>query len=86
MSLLLKFRDKDTPFGVTRETLQALSEQLGVNETMTIHYALSKLARDVLPGYEMDDGPLTPEDRASVSSASEAQMPKGKLRSKKSLF
>ena len=58
-NLLVKFRSKDTQFGVTRGTVKALAKELDVNETQVIHMALSKLAFDVLPAYELDDGPLT---------------------------
>ena len=58
-TLLLKFKQKDTVFGVTRQTLRAVADRLGLNETTTIHMALSNLAKETLPAYEPDDGPLT---------------------------
>ena len=58
-NLLVKFRSKNTQFGVTRETVKALARKLDVNETQVIHMALSKFASDLLPAYELDDGPLT---------------------------
>jgi hypothetical protein len=57
--LLLRFRESDKRFGVTRETLARLAVELGLNETQVIHYALSQLASHVLPAYAPDDGPLT---------------------------
>ena len=67
--LLLKFRDRDTRYGdtrygdtrygVTRSTVKSLAEELQVSETQVVHLALSKLAEEVLPAYELDDGPLT---------------------------
>ena len=36
-----------------------LSEYLGYNETQVMHLALKKLAQEVLPAYERDDGPIT---------------------------
>ena len=43
---------------MTRATLAKLAEELGLNETQVIHYALRQLATSVLPAYEADDGPL----------------------------
>jgi len=58
-SMLLKFKHKDTVMGVQKQTVKRMAELLGFNETDVVHYALSKLAREVIPAYEMDDGPLT---------------------------
>ena len=55
-NLLVKFRSKDTQFGVTRTTVKAIAKELNVNETQVIHMALSKFATDVLPAYAPDDG------------------------------
>jgi hypothetical protein len=85
-SLLFKFKPKDTSFGVTRQTLKALAQTLGVSETMAVHTALARFAREVLPAYEKDDGPLTPAELASVQSAANAQLPTGQHISYKSLF
>ena len=57
--LLVRFRESDNRFGVTRETLAKLAHELGLNETQVIHYALSQLAIQLLPTYAPDDGPLT---------------------------
>lgn len=58
-SMLLKFKHKDTVMGVQKQTVKRMAELLGFNETDVVHFALSKLAREVIPAYEMDDGPLT---------------------------
>ena len=57
--LLVRFRELDSRFGVTRATMAKLALRLGLNETQTIHYALSQLAAATLPAYAPDDGPLT---------------------------
>ena len=57
--LLLKFRAKNTRYGVTRETLKSLAAELDTTETMVIHLAISRFAKEVLPAYEGDDGPLS---------------------------
>ncbi|MFM9835808.1 MAG: hypothetical protein ACKVOA_06875 [Methylophilaceae bacterium] len=58
-TMLLKFKHKDTVMGVQKQTVKRMAELLGFNETDVVHFALSKLAREVIPAYEMDDGPLT---------------------------
>jgi len=60
-NLLMKFRSKDTQFGVTRGTVKAMAKELDVSETQVIHLALSKFATDVLPSYAPDDVKWTPE-------------------------
>lgn len=57
--LLLQFRAGNTMTGVTRDTLKQIADRLGFNETQVVHFALARLAKDILPAYEPDDGPLT---------------------------
>lgn len=57
--ILLRYRDRDSALGVSRETTLRLARELGVNETQVIHYALALLARQALPAYAPDDGPLS---------------------------
>lgn len=85
-NLLVKFRVKDTSFGVTRQTVKALAAELDVSETLVIHMALSKFASDVLPAYAPDDGPLTAKQIAALRKDAAAHLPKGRLISKQSLF
>jgi hypothetical protein len=85
-NLLVKFRSKDTQFGVTRKTVKALAKELDVNETQVIHMALSKFASDVLPAYAPDDGPLTAKQIAALRKDAAKHMPKGKTISKEVLF
>lgn len=85
-SLLLKFRLKDTRLGVTRRTVKALAEELDVSETQAVHIALSKLADEVLPAYEADDGPLTARQIAAVRKLAASCRPKGAVLDKQSLF
>jgi len=54
-----RYRNVDSPTGVTRETAKRLAERMGVDETQAIHMALRQLAVKMLPQYEQDDGPLT---------------------------
>lgn len=85
-NLLLKFKSKDSPYGVTRETLKTMAEEMDVSETMAIHLALSRLARDVLPAYEADDGPLTASDLAHIRQVAQPMLPKGKGLNTRSLL
>lgn len=85
-NLLLKFREKDTPHGVTRETLRTIAKEMEMSETQAIHLALSKLARDVLPAYEPDDGPLTAKQLKALRAEAEKLMPTGKTLRFRSLF
>lgn len=85
-NLLVKFRAKDTSFGVTRHTVKALASELDVSETQVIHMALSRFAGDVLPAYAPDDGPMTAKQIAALRKDAAARLPKGKLISKQELF
>jgi hypothetical protein len=58
-SMLLKFKRKDSPLGVQKATVKQMANLLGFNETDVVHYALSKLAKEIIPAYELDDGALT---------------------------
>ncbi len=83
--LLLKFRAKSTRYGVTRETLKALAAELDTTETMVVHLAISRFAKEVLPAYEGDDGPLSPSYFVWLKQTAKSRLPKGKVVSKKSL-
>ena len=85
-SLLLKFRAKNTRFGVTRDTVKALAIELDMTETQVVHMALSKLAEEMLPACEADEGPLTAAELASVRKRAKASMPNGKVSAKQSRF
>jgi hypothetical protein len=51
-------------------------------ETQVIHYALSKLANEVLPAYEADDGDLSEAQIQAIRKA----VPQNKKSVKSSLF
>lgn len=82
--LLFRFRKEDTKNGISRPTTEKLAEALGfTGETQLIHYALRKLAKEVLPEYEADDADLTPSQMKAIRKA----VPQGKSISvKSSLF
>ena len=81
-AMLFRFRDQDTAFGVTRKTTHDLAVQLGMSETQVLHVALAKMARDYLPGYEPDDGPLTSRQLAAIGRI----VPQGKMKVTESLL
>ncbi len=58
-SLLFRLRSTDTPSGISGQTLANLAAFLGLPETQVIHQALRKLAAEVLPAYEADDGAVS---------------------------
>jgi hypothetical protein len=85
-NLLLKFRIKDTPYGISRDVLKAISKELDMSETMVVHLALSRFAKEVLPGYEADDGALSKGDLSWVREQARGKLPHGKVLSRKSLL
>jgi len=58
-SMLLTFKRKDSSLGVQKATVKQMANLLGFNETEVVHYALSKLAKEIIPAYELDEGALT---------------------------
>ena len=85
-NLLLKFKSKDSPYGVTRETLKALADEMDVSETMVVHLAISRFAKEVLPAYEIDGGQLTVGDIKRIRKAAEPMLPKGRTINTRSLL
>ena len=85
-NLLVKFRSKNTQFGVTCETVITLARKLNENETQVIHMALSTFASDMLPACELDDRPLTAKQIKALHNDVAAHYLKGKLLSSESLF
>lgn len=69
-ALLMRFRATDSPSGISRATLTRLASQLGYErESEVLHYAVRKLAEEVLPRYKPDDGPLTARQLAVIRKA-----------------
>ncbi len=85
-SLMLKFAAEDTNFEVTRRTLRRLAKELAIPETLVVHIALSRLAVEILPAYELDDGPLTGEQIAAIRKDVAIHQPRGKLLHRQTLF
>jgi hypothetical protein len=66
--------------------LKAVAAELDTTETMVIHLAVSRFAKEVLPAYGADDGPLSPTYFEWLRETAKTRLPKGKVISKKSLF
>lgn len=80
--ILLRYRDKDTAYGVTRKTASRLAASLGLSETQVVHVALAKLARQTLPRYEVDEGPLAQNQMDAIDRL----QPPGRMKVRKHLF
>ena len=81
-ALLFRFRERDTDYGVTRRTAGSLAKHLGMSETQVLHVALAKMAREQLPAYEQDDGPLTAGQITAIGRI----VPQGRMKVTKSLL
>jgi hypothetical protein len=80
---------------IGRTTAQKLSAALGQQVRWTTSLALaapsapmalSRLAKEELPAYEADDGPLSTSDIKALGKAAGAVLSKGKVLKKQSLF
>ena len=80
--ILLRYRDTDSDYGISRETATRLAHALGLSETQVIHVALAKFARQTLPQYEPDNGPLTAAQKKTIQRL----QPQGRMKVKASLF
>lgn len=80
--ILLRYRDRDTAYGVTRKTTTRLARTLGLSETQVVHVALANFARQTLPRYEADNGPLTKQQLDEIRRL----QPPGRMKVKASLF
>lgn len=83
-AILFRPRAKDTTSGVTRRTLKRLANVLDIAESEVIHRALARYARENLPRYEPDEGPLTQAEHRAISTRVKRQH--GKARTVESLF
>ena len=80
--ILLRYRDKDSAYGVTRRTATRLASTLGLSETQVVHVALANLARQTLPRYEADEGPISAKLRNEIRRL----QPSGRMKVKERLF
>ena len=80
--LLLRYRGSDTIAGVSRRTVTRVAKTLGLTETQAIHLALARLARETLPRYEVDNGPLSAKQLSAIKKLE----PQGRMRAHEKLF
>lgn len=83
-SVLFRFREKDSREGITRITLKQLAAALDLSETAAIHRALAEYAKQFLPQYPRDDGPLTPARQRQIDRL--VRQRHGEVTSTESLF
>ncbi|TAK53042.1 MAG: hypothetical protein EPO25_11975 [Gammaproteobacteria bacterium] len=81
-NVLLRYRERDTPFTVTRRTTTRLAETLGMTETQVIHLALAELASRHLPNYAPDEGSLQPATVRAIGR----RVQQGRMTRTESLF
>jgi hypothetical protein len=84
MQIPFRYRNVDSPTGVTRNTAKLLAEKLGVDETQALHIALHELAVKILPQYEPDDGQLNATQIRQIKKI--ASVPEKKKSVRSSLF
>jgi hypothetical protein len=84
MQIPFRYRNFDSPTGVTRNTAKLLAEKLGVDETQALHIALHELAVKILPQYEPDDGPLNSSQIRQIKKI--ASVPEKQKSVRSSLF
>ena len=80
--MLFRYRNQDTVAGISRKTALRMAETLGLSETQAIHLALARLAKETLPRYEPDDGPLNAEQIKAIR----ALEPQGRMVVHEELF
>ncbi len=77
--ILLRYRDKDTAYGVTRKTTTRLAQTLGLSETQVVHVALARessrrrrRATSSGAGFRIGGCPDRDRNRAQPSSSTSA--------------
>ena len=78
---LIQLRARDNEFGVSEETFVRLMEELALNQTELVHKALRNLAKEILPAYEDDNGPLTDEQHVAIRKMSGMEITEADLNS-----
>ncbi|MFO0205495.1 MAG: hypothetical protein ACK54L_04965 [Betaproteobacteria bacterium] len=63
-----------------------MAERFDLSETEVVHMALSRLAKEELPAYEADDGPLTARDAKALRKIAGAALPTGRVTKKQTLL
>lgn len=66
-AVLVRLRKQDSPYGVTRDTLQRLAKTLHLKVSEVVHVALAECAKANLPRYAIDNGPLTSKEHERIA-------------------
>jgi hypothetical protein len=74
----LKLKFKDSSHGKAKETPQALDDEVDLSQTI-VQLSPSCCAIEILPPYEVDDGPLATADIKRIREAALSMMPYGKI-------
>jgi hypothetical protein len=72
--IAFRYRNADSPLGVTRTTTQKLAAYFGVDETQAIHFALASFVAKNLPQYEADEGALSVTQMAEIKRLAAPQL------------
>lgn len=65
--LLFRMPERDSEVRISRDTLARMAAARGTSETEVLHLAARRLADEILPLYEPDDGPLSDAQMARVA-------------------
>ena len=63
--------DQDSETRISRSTLSRLARLRGTSETEVLHFAARRLADELLPLYEEDDGALTEQQLQGIRQLAE---------------
>ncbi len=66
--------EDDSEARISRQTLARMAAVRGTSETEVLHLAARRLADEILPLYEPDDGPLTNQQMGRIQAL--ADLPK----------
>lgn len=69
--LLFRMPEDDSDARISRQTLARMAAVRGTSETEVLHLAARRLADEILPLYEADDGPLTDQQMARIQAIAE---------------
>lgn len=63
--------ERDSEARISRATLARLAQIRGTSETEVLHYAARRLADEILPLYEPDDGGLADQQMSRIKELAE---------------
>jgi hypothetical protein len=66
--LLFRMPEEDSEARISRQTLARMAAARGTSETEVLHLAARRLADEILPLYEPDNGPLTDQQMVRITA------------------